>query len=247
MHNSIFPRRIMNNRILLFVFLVSISLTACNTVQPVPTQDAISAIYTEAVSTLNAGATMTAAVVTPTFTETATATITPTSTATATAAISTTAGSGGTNLSQCDVAEFVADVTIPDGANVAPGQTFTKTWQIRNDGTCTWNSNYKIVYYSGERLNTSNNYQLTTVNVAPGETLEVSIIMVAPTQAGEYMSNWLLQNSSGLYFGIGASGGVLYVQFVVSGATATVTQTATQTAAPTATETVEPSATSTPE
>jgi len=44
----------------------------------------------------------------------------------------------------CDVAGFVADITIPDGTEMAPGSVFTKTWSLKNDGTCTWNSDYRI-------------------------------------------------------------------------------------------------------
>ena len=36
-----------------------------------------------------------------------------------------------------DLAEFVADVTVPDGTDFTPGETFVKTWQLRNAGTST--------------------------------------------------------------------------------------------------------------
>ena len=38
-------------------------------------------------------------------------------------------------------AQFVADVTIPDGTNFAPGTAFKKTWRLKNIGTNAWNSN----------------------------------------------------------------------------------------------------------
>jgi hypothetical protein len=38
----------------------------------------------------------------------------------------------------CDRAAFVADVTVPDGTNFAPGTTFVKTWRLKNNGSCTW-------------------------------------------------------------------------------------------------------------
>ena len=37
-----------------------------------------------------------------------------------------------------DAAEFVGDVTIPDGTVIFRGATFTKTWEIRNVGTVPW-------------------------------------------------------------------------------------------------------------
>ena len=31
-----------------------------------------------------------------------------------------------------DRAQFLADVTVPDGTRFDPGQAFTKTWKLRN-------------------------------------------------------------------------------------------------------------------
>ena len=52
---------------------------------------------------------------------------------------------GGTT-SSCDIGNFVKDVTIPDGTAVAAGAKFTKTWEIKNAGTCTWNENYVVIF-----------------------------------------------------------------------------------------------------
>ena len=38
----------------------------------------------------------------------------------------------------CDQAQFVSDLTVPDGSSFAPGATFTKTWRLKTIGTCTW-------------------------------------------------------------------------------------------------------------
>jgi len=32
----------------------------------------------------------------------------------------------------CNWAQFVTDVTVPDGTYLAPGTTFTKTWRLKN-------------------------------------------------------------------------------------------------------------------
>src|SRR6478609_8802676 len=40
----------------------------------------------------------------------------------------------------CDSAEFMDDVTIPDGTIVKTGETFIKTWRFKNIGTCTWDA-----------------------------------------------------------------------------------------------------------
>ena len=37
-----------------------------------------------------------------------------------------------------NVMVFMSDVTYQDGTKVNPGTEFTKTWQIYNNGSCTW-------------------------------------------------------------------------------------------------------------
>lgn len=36
----------------------------------------------------------------------------------------------------CDQMSFVADVTVPDYSIMTPGQSFTKTWRVKNVGNC---------------------------------------------------------------------------------------------------------------
>ncbi|PIU90073.1 MAG: hypothetical protein COS63_04110, partial [Anaerolineae bacterium CG06_land_8_20_14_3_00_57_67] len=52
-------------------------------------------------------------------------------------------------VTRCDWAQFVADITVPDGASFAPGAAFTKTWRLKNIGTCTWTTSYALVFVSG--------------------------------------------------------------------------------------------------
>ncbi len=100
-----------------------------------------------------------------------------------------------TNTPLCDLAQFVRDVTIPDGTVFAPGATFTKTWRLRNIGTCTW-SGYSVVFDSGNAMNGTSPTPLPTV--APGQEVDVSIDMVAPSTPGEYRGYWRIRNASGV-------------------------------------------------
>ena len=102
-------------------------------------------------------------------------------------------------------ASFVSDVTIADGSYIAPGSTFTKTWRIRNNGTTTWTTNYKLVFVSGTQMSAQNFVNLP-YNVGPGQTVDISVQMTAPTDAGTYKSNWMLVNESGTQFGVGTNG-----------------------------------------
>ncbi len=103
-----------------------------------------------------------------------------------------------------DKVEFVKDVTIPDGANIDSGDKFTKTWQLKNIGTTTWTTSYSLVFVSGNAMGAAASIPLTK-NVAPGETVDLSIEFTAPEKAGSYQSYWMLRNSSGKNFGVGGS------------------------------------------
>jgi hypothetical protein len=103
----------------------------------------------------------------------------------------------------CDRATFVKDVTYPDDTEVATGATFVKTWRLKNNGTCTWNSGYSLVFKTGDSMNAPSSQQLTSGVVAPGEEIDVSVTLVAPTAVRTYKGNFQLRNPSGSDFGIG--------------------------------------------
>ena len=105
--------------------------------------------------------------------------------------------------SGCDRAAFVTDATVPDGTIFSPGAAFTKTWRLRNVGSCAWTTSYKLVYYSGEPMGAPTTVNLPW-NVPFNGTVDVSVNMVAPATAGKYRGFWILANASGRFFGIGA-------------------------------------------
>jgi len=41
----------------------------------------------------------------------------------------------GASAATCDWAQFISDVTVPDGTKYEPGATFKKTWRLKNIGT----------------------------------------------------------------------------------------------------------------
>lgn len=103
----------------------------------------------------------------------------------------------------CNWANFVTDVSYPDGSFVPAGSTFVKTWRLKNIGSCTWTSSYDLVFSDGTRMGGASSQKLTSSNVAPGETLDVSVTLKAPSTPGSYEGDWLLQDKSGNEFGIG--------------------------------------------
>jgi hypothetical protein len=115
----------------------------------------------------------------------------------------------------CDTAEFVADVTIPDGSILAPGTTFVKTWRLKNVGTCTWTTAYGIVFTGGDQLGAPAVVNMPA-SVAPGATVDISVNMTAPATNGHYRGNWKLRNASGSLFGVGAGDWLFWVDIFVN-------------------------------
>jgi hypothetical protein len=106
-------------------------------------------------------------------------------------------------VTYCDWAGFVSDVTVPDGTNFAPDAKFTKTWRLKNIGTCSWTTSYSLVFYSGEQMGTTAAINLPN-KVDPGQTIDLSVEMTAPSKNGTYRGNWELRNAAGVLFGIGS-------------------------------------------
>jgi len=125
---------------------------------------------------------------------------------------------------------FVADVTIPDGAEISPGTSFVKTWRMRNTGTCPWEAGTLLVFISGDPLGGPGSVPVAAV--APGSTTDVSVNLASPTDPGTYKGNWQLQAPDGTRFG-----SVFYVQIVVP---EPITDAATPTETPTPTVTATP-------
>jgi hypothetical protein len=104
-----------------------------------------------------------------------------------------------TATSNCNNAEFLADVTIPDGTIMTPNQAFTKTWRFRNVGACTWTPSYAIVFASGNSMNGPATQALTG-NVNPGQTVDISVNLTAPGSTGNYTGYWKFRDGSGVLF-----------------------------------------------
>ncbi|MBI5965600.1 MAG: hypothetical protein HY863_19145 [Chloroflexi bacterium] len=115
-------------------------------------------------------------------------------------------------------ATFVTDVTVPDGTVFNPGTTYTKTWRIKNSGTCAWNSTYSIVFSSGEKSGAPDSTPLAYT--APGGTLDISLELTAPVKTGNTNSFFELHNPSGSPIPI-SGGSYLYSSIYVNESAAT--------------------------
>ena len=116
--------------------------------------------------------------------------------------------------SEIDDAEFVSE-NVPDGTEFVPGQAFTKRWTLRNTGTSTWTraGNYLLAHDGDETFSAEDQTLLAEgVEIAPGETHDWEVDMVAPASAGVYRGYWRMNNN-----GVGRFGDRIWVEIVVVG------------------------------
>jgi hypothetical protein len=208
-------------------------LSACGAAEPdlTPTLTfSADEVRTQAVGTFAADLTLTAFAApsdTPAPTLTPLATLTPLVTSTGGVAFGTQPVAGVT--ASCYGLSFVSDVTIPDNTPVTAGQSFTKTWKVKNAGSCAWDAGFKFGFTGGEQMGGAT-YTLPS-SVAAGAVTDISVAMTAPNQSGTLRGNWRMSTASGQFFG-----DEVYVQVVVGGGTAPTNTgaAATNTSAPAA-------------
>ena len=133
---------------------------------------------------------------------TATTVVIPSSTATVTPAAPS---ATPTQSIPCEWAHFLADVTIPDGASITPGAAFTKTWRLLNKGTCTWTTSFALVFAGGEAMGGAAVIAFPK-NVAPGQSVDLSINLAAPQNTGSYTGYYQIRDANGVTFGTGSDG-----------------------------------------
>ena len=117
-------------------------------------------------------------------------------------------------------ARFVADVTVPDGAQFLPGQPIDKQWRVRNIGTCDWGPDYRLVLVSGNALGAPSEVALYPAKGGTQAILELN--MQAPAAPGAYTGRWQARSPTAKLFG-----DRVFVTINVVAITATVTITAT--------------------
>jgi hypothetical protein len=118
-----------------------------------------------------------------------------------------------------NIAEFVKDVTIEDYSEIKPKQKFTKVWEVKNVGTCTWTTEYTLIFTEGDQLSGMSPMPLPR-EVKPEDTINLSIDLIAPRDSNIYQGNWMLQDAHGNLFGTGvAASDYFWVAIMVSSST----------------------------
>ena len=140
-----------------------------------------------------------------------------------------------TPQSVLDKADLIQQ-NITDGSAVPINNAFEMIWEVKNIGPTTWNTNYQVRFYSGNRLGVGlpQSYPFTAV-VAPNETYQVVVQMETGSETGEFTSSWVLTNDEGVNF--------YPLWITVSLFAPTPTSTPTHTPSATITDTPTPTAT----
>lgn len=203
----------MKHKSFLAIILITMLLTAaCNrSSQPTPTDQldqirtaaarTVEAMTTEIVLTAQIAQTQTALAIPSQSTDETPSAATPLPSAVPTAGSTPTAAAteGGQAETPCNLAGFVTE-TIPDGSQFTPGVSYTKTWTLRNDGNCTWTKDYSVVFVSGTSMSAPASMPLTDKNIAPGESVVISMPLTAPNTAGAYKAEFKLRSAEGVIF-----------------------------------------------
>ncbi len=211
---------------------LSILLSGCSQkAQPSPTPDS-QMVITQAAQTAQALLTN-AAILTPS----ATATLPPTQTATMAPATSTFIPTLITPLASATITiqtspdrAIYVDQSPADGSIVTPGSEFNVVWRVKNTGTTTWTTQYRLRFYAGTQMSPVNAVALPNT-VKPQEEVQITLPIRAPAAPGEYNTIWVLSNAQDSnFFNV-------FIRIVVAGATATATVEVTPTVEATLTPT----------
>jgi len=137
---------------------------------------------------------------------------TPTAPSTAAATRQATAPSNCTSS-----AVLLEDVTIPDDTRIAAGQPFIKTWRFQNNGSCPWNG-YSLAFSAGDRMSAPDT--LPVPDVAAGDTVDLSVDLIAPGTDGVYTGYFELRSPDGEAVPIGIQAS-FWLRIIVGNASGT--------------------------
>lgn len=98
------------------------------------------------------------------------------------------------SLTPFDDSKFEKDVTYPDGTVVQAGESFDKTWRIRNAGNVPWHGRYLT------RMNDTPCKAPKRVGigpVAPGESVDITVRVRAADSSGRCKIYWKMTDEDG--------------------------------------------------
>ena len=94
---------------------------------------------------------------------------------------------------------FINDITVLDNSFITFGSTVDKQWLVENNGTCNWDSNYRLKHLGGAQLGAPEEILLYPARAGTQATIQ--IIFTAPFTDGVYESAWQAYDPDGNAFG----------------------------------------------
>jgi len=105
--------------------------------------------------------------------------------------------SGGVAAGGCYDATYAADVTVPDGTHFDNNKDFTKTWKVRNTGSCAWSADTELVFVSGSQLGAPSTAKVGALDA--GTEIEIDVPMKTTDADGNFTGVWQLRNKDGFF------------------------------------------------
>ncbi|MGB7117088.1 MAG: NBR1-Ig-like domain-containing protein [Anaerolineales bacterium] len=101
-----------------------------------------------------------------------------------------------------NIAEFEKHLSLSDGSILKSNNLYAKVWLVKNIGTCTWTTDYKLVFINGDENLNQTDISLPE-EVPPGDSVELKINFATPEEGNTYIANWMLASETGMIFGVG--------------------------------------------
>ncbi len=99
----------------------------------------------------------------------------------------------------CLDSTYVADVTVQDGTRFDNDEAFVKTWRVKNTGSCDWPEGTQLRFVEGAQMSGAEGVEVGPLAV--GETTDISVDLVAPSEGNNYKGVWRLADGEGRLFG----------------------------------------------
>ncbi|MDK2981392.1 MAG: hypothetical protein PWQ55_1739 [Chloroflexota bacterium] len=90
----------------------------------------------------------------------------------------------------CNDSHIIGE-TIKDGTVFEPGEHFTKSWTLRNEGDCDWTGAYALKFIEGSRMDGASSISVPSV-IEPYEDITFQVDLTAPDTPGDYTGVWQL-------------------------------------------------------
>lgn len=100
-----------------------------------------------------------------------------------------------------DASKFLADISLPDGTKVKPGEMLVKEWAIQNAGTVTWTGRFLVPVSStlGEK-DLKRIEKVKVPDTKPGQKCLLKVPFKAPPTSGEYKVEFKMVDDKGNLF-----------------------------------------------